>query len=185
MEEGEGNQREVAQEGGARGAAEVAMTQRHRAWADQIINTQLVDGATLLLDLLENAPTIDTMTAVRILLDVEAGWDPAVSTEGDVRISVGIGVTSTEAFSIGVTAVPNPDSETEYPPRGWLYVATKRATIAIGGSFEWQQNAKFEVDLRAMRKIDKGILFLHAKNTAMSDPGTIRLVGRTRVLCLT
>ena len=158
---------------------------RHRAWADLIHNAQLIDGDTTLKDLLVNAPTSDTLTVVRIILDVTVGFDPAVGTEGDCRIDLGIGVTSREAFTIGKTAVPDPSQETEYPPRGWLFVATKRATIAVGASFEWVIPAVFQADLRAQRKIDKGVLFLFAKNTVISDAATVRVVGRTRVLCLT
>jgi len=162
------------------------VTQRHRTWADRIFQTQLVDGATLLQNLLVNAPTIDTITAVRVLLDLTASTDPAASTELDVRIDVGIGVVNTEAFNVGVTAVPNPANEAEYPPRGWLYVATRRVTLqnpGVAGAL--RLDGVFHADVRSMRKVDKGILFILAKNTVISDTGTVRIVGRSRVLCLT
>jgi len=49
-----------------------------------------------------------------------------------------------------------------------------------------QNQATFQFDLRAMRKIDKGILFSRIDNTnSVGTASTVLVRGRIRVLCLT
>lgn len=91
------------------------VTRRGRAWADTLINLSISAGAAQsATDLLANAPTIDTLTAIRIVLDLE--FYPVVNTltDGIMAIDVGIGVTSLEAFAVNATPDVNVDGE--YPP---------------------------------------------------------------------
>ena len=46
-------------------------------------------------------------------------------------------------------------------------------------------NAYFEFDMRAMRKVDKGILFMRMANGNINVGGAMEVVGRVRALCLT
>jgi len=161
---------------------------RRMAWADTRLTTTMGSASgTLTADLLINAPSVDTLTVNRILVDLRV----FASAVGDVEqmqvIDMGIGVCSTEAFSIGTTALPAPFNDDEYPPRGWLYVATKpylQARPTNEGI--WRQDAVFKADLRAMRKIDKGVLFLFMRNlNFQGTDGAVTVVGRIRALCLT
>jgi hypothetical protein len=72
----------------------------------------------------------------------------------------GIGITTADAFGIGVTAVPTPLTERDWD--GWLFwhawnLKTVTATIADGvnavGAFQ-----RIEVDTKAMRKQDENML---------------------------
>jgi len=102
------------------------VTKRARAWADTLVNLTVVSAAgQSATDLLANAPTIDTITAVRIVLRLEAYPAVANASDGIQAIDVGIGVTSLEAF--GVNATPDVNTDNEYLPRGWLYV--ERGTV--------------------------------------------------------
>ena len=100
-------------------------------------------------------------------------------------VSLGIGVTSQEAFSAGV--VPDPNVSTDYPPRGWLWAATYSIEYdrVAGTGLHWSP-VRIDVDLRANRKVDRGILFLAACNANVSGNGLdVDIVGRFRCLVLT
>ncbi len=158
---------------------------RRLAWADtRVIQDSLVAGTDIILDLLVNAPTMDTLTVVRLVVDLEAHYIITNTiTDSDSIVDLGIGVTSVEAFA---GALPDPSLDTSYPPRGWLYVASKYVGQALTTSTGmFSKNAVFAADLRAMRKIDKGILFLRMANTNMNVGGAMEVTGRVRALCMT
>ncbi len=165
------------------------MTQRHRTWADTIF-TQIIasGGAGLPINLLADAPTVDTLTAIRLVVDLTAVPDPALSAvDGSQLVHVGIGVASLEAFNIGISALPNPNDDNDYPPRGWLYVAPSLVHRAVGaGPIDIVRYGEWHVDIRSMRKIDKGVLFIIVENAAaLGTSFAIAVSGRVRALCLT
>ncbi len=162
------------------------MADRGRAWADEIYSSTVVPGTPFKRDLLANAPTMDTLTVVRLIGYLDIGIAITSEIEFSQRIDVGIGVASVEAFSVGGTSLPSPKIEAQAPPRGWLYAATKLCWQFKGGT-EGQQrfNAIFEFDLGAMRKVDKGTLFIRIDNTdEAGTSSTVSIIGRTRALCL-
>ncbi len=163
------------------------MTNRNRAWADQVFDQVVTSATPHVRDLLANAPTIDTITAVRIVGDLIGDFNSTVNPQAAQVIDIGIGVSSAEALAIGVTALPSPVLADEYPPRGWLYVARKVCTGKFTDTTGLIRNpAVFSFDLRAMRKIDKGRLFMVMHNTNSDGADTaVSLRGRVRVLCLT
>ena len=160
---------------------------RGRAWADTLIDLDLVAAnAQLNFDLLANAPTVDTLTAIRLIVRLDTYPQPNTNVNGIARVHVGVGVTSLEAF--GVNAVPDVDVDNEYPPRGWIYVETAGCYVnndsATGESTIIP--ASFRADIRSMRRVDKGKLFMAiGSNDVTGVPGTLTVVGRVRVLCLT
>ncbi len=99
-------------------------------------------------------------------------------------VDVGIGVTAVDAF-LTAGAVPNPSGSDNYPPRGWLYVATQPVAQQAESAGVLNSVARFQFDLGAMRKIDKGVLFLTIIQNNILVGGSMRVIGRTRVLCLT
>ena len=164
---------------------------RNRAWADQRYSTTVLAVTGLsLVNLLQNAPTVDTLTAVRVVGDLTIDFD-STSTPSDQLniIDIGIGVTSAEAFAVVAgAAVPNPSAEDEYPPRGWIYANTQ-AVVSQGqggDSGAYYRPAVFKFDLRSMRKVDKGVLFAFIQSSAGKGTGISTLIsGRIRTLCLT
>ena len=165
------------------------MAKRNVAWADTIFKGgQINDEVCLVTNLLLDAPTVDTLTAVRIIVDLEIAHgvdEPAADFSN--AIHVGIGVASVEAFAVAFGAgLPSPQFTAQYPPRGWLYVNTQSArTQSHGNTGPSVFPAKFTVDLRAMRKIDKGVLFLSVCNEAIFATQDVDIWGRVRVLCMT
>ena len=162
------------------------MVSRNRAWADQVFDQVIIAASSFHSNLLANAPTVDTLTAVRIVGDLRVFQNSTVTmSDSAMVIDVGIGVTSTEAFAAGAASLPSPVVSTEYPPRGWLYVARKTYTVVVqaeGINILWPE---FSFDLRSMRKIDKGVLFMSVHNSNSDGAANnVILRGRVRVLLL-
>ncbi len=100
---------------------------RNRAWADTRLNVAaFVAGVQQEFNLLLAAPTVDTLTVVRIVADFWIFYSPNATIVDSLSIvDVGVGVTSSEAFAARGTSLPQPGNSTEYPPRGWLYVSSQ------------------------------------------------------------
>jgi len=143
----------------------------------------------VITNLLLTAPTVDTLTAIRIVVDLTVYSGSANEDEYEMVVDFGIGVSSAEAFAVGVTALPDPNTVGDYPPRGWLFVGTKVATQIIPGGATpgamWVQRADFKMDLRASRRIDKGVLFAIFRNGDIAGSKALSITGRIRALCLT
>ena len=162
---------------------------RRRSWADQrFAGTALTAGSIKLTDLLENAPTSDTLTVVRIIGDLTVQYLVSTTVGDSLSIvDVGIGVVAASAFGVA-GAVPTPVSETEIPPRGWLYVSSQPVSQTLdgaGGVSIVNERARFQFDIRAMRKIDKGILYIAIEQNNITIGGAMQMTGRVRSLCLT
>ena len=164
------------------------MASRPRVWADQRFEgTSLVAGTEFKSNLLGNLSNDEHLTVTRIIGDLTIQYLVS-TTVGDSLSSVdlGIGVAALAAFNTA-GALPNPASETEFPPRGWLYVKTLPVSQTLdgaGGVSIWNAVARFQFDLRAMRKIDKGILFMNVLQTDITVGGAMQMVGRVRSLVL-
>jgi len=132
---------------------------------------------------------LDTITAARLVISVTATpADPVAQVSSIQRLDMGIGVMSEEAFAVGITASPDPRVSVDAPPRGWLW--RDSMTIVIENTTGLEQGIfsfpNIRADLRAMRKVDRGVLFLVTAKTAISGAErNIDLSGLIRVLCLT
>ena len=164
------------------------MTSRNRAWADVRIVEALGSGSSVLKDLLAGAPVVDTLTVIRLVGEIRLSASPQGENEYEQTIDIGIGVSSSQAFA---TAGALPDLKTlGFPPRGWLYKATDVCyqSLPTGGTptAMWRKDCLFKFDLRAMRKIDKGTLYMELENTArVGTATTLNITGFIRALCLT
>ena len=160
---------------------------RRRAWADTIVNEAISSGGQIIENLLANAPTVDTLTVSRMVGYLEV--TPIITSEVEYMqiIDVGIGVVSVDAFAAGAGSLPNPTVETDYPSLGWLYAARRMTWQFKAGNNEQQRHvAVFDFDIGAMRKIDKGRLFMMVSNSQGQGTATAAtIIGRIRALCLT
>ncbi len=158
---------------------------RRRAWGDtRFAGTTLAASATLKSDLLVGLAPADTKTVTRIIGDVRIYGDPAVEVFYEGASDLAIGVVSKEAFDL--ETLPDPDAVADYPQQGWLYVATQ-AVHQVESPTEWAQtvNARFVFDIKAQRKVDRGVLFMTILNTTIVTSVVHHVVGRVRALCLT
>ena len=160
---------------------------RRRAWSDRMFTLSAVSGGDFLTqDLLASLIDQDVKTVSRVVGRILVYVDSTVAApNGEQRVSLGIGVTSQEAFDAGV--VPDPDTELDYPQMGWLW-RTQGTLLAheTGGVVERYHFPEFIFDIRAQRKVDKGVLFLAGGNNDIGGNAmSATMSGIVRSLCLT
>ena len=159
------------------------MPGRARAWSDTIISTVVVNSV-IAIDLLANSIRLDTHTVIRTLIDVMVvpadGFEAVNST---MRVDLGIGVTSVEAFVND--DVPDPAQDGDYPPRGWVYAVTGTYYKGIAAD-DPSHFPRLVADIRSSRRVDKGRLFVKLNSTLVQNTQATTLwIGRIRALCLT
>ncbi len=166
------------------------MAPRRRAWADFNIDTAIASAGNLIVDLLANASASDTITVARLVIDLWGYLSPTSEAETSQVVFVSVGVASEEAFLLGAAALPDPQNADEAPARGWLYVMGLPVlqTLPSGATVAamHRMDAHFDADVHGLRKVDRGRLFLRARNEpSLGAATTIQLTGRVRALCLT
>ena len=135
-------------------------------------------------DLLVGLTAADTKTVVRVIGHLDMQHPIGDDSEGSNTVDVAIGVTSREAFDLGT--LPDPDNVADYPMVGWLYMATKLVSQHVNGTTGvWRHNATFDFDIRASRKVDRGVLWITILNKSFTGGNSIEIFGRVRALCLT
>ena len=102
-----------------------------------------------------SAAVIDGLTIVRIRGNLSILCDSVSAIQDGYHGAVGIGVVTSDAFAVGVTAVPNPLADANWD--GWMYhrffdVHAISATIGEGVNAQ-ALVAQIEVDTKAMRKL--------------------------------
>jgi len=163
------------------------MASRPVAWGDKIINkTITANAASDNQDLLLRLTDSDTITVTRIIGDIAVVPEsPLEAVDGVLAVDMAIGVAAAEAFS--VNALPDANVDTEQPARGWLYIVRKTIYIAVGaGPVDRYMLPSWHFDVRAARKVDRGILYVSLSTTTLAGASfTTRWVGRIRALCMT
>ena len=155
-------------------------------WIDTSANVDVVSGGTGFVNLMTGMADIDIRTAaitlLRTIIRLDLAYTVHDSGEGSQRVSLGIGVASSEAASAGIAATPNPEVMTEFPTRGWVW----RAQYRIFG-FAADQPAVYvrelDIDLRGRRKMENGEGYLSLANVALEGvAATVRVMGIVRQL---
>ena len=123
----------------------------------------------------------DGLTIVRIRGSIELLLAAATAVGDGFLGAIGIGIVSTPAFAVGITAVPTPITEIEW--EGWLYhrFIQHRSSVATAG-FVGANIQRIEIDTKAMRKIStQEVVFMAAEFT---EGGTadMRVAAGTRML---
>ncbi len=123
-------------------------------------------------------------TVLRMLGEYIIGSDAAPTAQDACSLIVGIGVFSSDAFTVGSAAVPNPSSEFDYP---WLYWAAhdfffSEAVLASGG--DPVRSIRKSFDIRSMRKMKPSEtlgMVVDYVDTSGAPPMQVE-VSQTRVL---
>ncbi len=162
---------------------------RPLAWADTIINQPLVGAASQVnLNLLVDLAPSDTITVARLVINLRYTTDSITQAlEGAMVVDQGIQVVTAQAFAVGGVSVPQANISAEVPARGWLwrYRALVLNKVEADGDV-WHYVDRAAVDLRTMRKVDRGILIYSVKTNVIH--GTVyntKVVGIIRALCMT
>ena len=130
---------------------------------------------------------VESRTILRIRGSLTVGPDPngTLANDDRARISIGVGVVSTDAAFLGATAMPDPDAETSFV---WLWYWSSvlifgstftQEMLTAGGSF-----IRVDVDSKGMRKIKSGqslVYVVQYVDITGAPPVDINF-GQTRVL---
>ena len=161
---------------------------RPRVWVDTQVNGNLVAGAETLIDLLLSQ-VVDSQvrTVVRWIGRIRVfPTNVANSVISAQLVSLGIGITSRDAFAAAGGAVPSPAVLTEFPTQGWVI---REQAVMINqqdsGTVEAWEFPEFRFDIRASRKVDRGIAFAKLVNEDLvAGTTTVSVVGMIRSLVL-
>ena len=111
-----------------------------------------------------------------------------ISAADRVRIGVGIGIVSSDAFAAGAGSMPDPLGEPDYPWLYWMdhpfYYSTTGAPLQLSTDVEGVR-AKF--DIRSMRKFKprESLAFLVQYADSSGTPPMQLLQGNVRCLIAT
>ena len=164
------------------------MVRRPTVWVDTILN-DTIDTGIFKDDLTAALPATEQQTVTRIVGDIHIG--PSSITANitfEQVIDIGIGVASQPAFDAASgVGLPDPRVVAESPARDWLWVTRVLVHKERPAGTTLQLHlVDIHLDLRAARKIDKGVLFLIAVKTVVSGAASdLLLQGRLRALVQT
>ncbi len=94
-------------------------------------------------------------TILRVRGAVQASFDSTVQNTDQMRLVFGLGIVSTDAATLGASAVPDPGGEAEYPWLWWGSMQLRASANAAEGAWGTQAQ-KLEVDSKAMRRVKPG-----------------------------
>ena len=127
----------------------------------------------------------ENLTVMRMIGEYILGPTGAITAGDACSIKLGIGVVSTDAATLGATAVPDPGGEPSYP---WLFWATHAffypttgAPLQPAGD---QESTRRAFDIRSMRKMkprESLLWIVEYVDDAGTPPMQLKL-GQTRVL---
>ena len=153
-------------------------------WIDKLPNLVVASGAQGAFSL---SPTItqtqlrlERLTLIRLIIGIDIMPSIRDSGEGDTLVSLGIGVFSDEATQAGVFA--DPTVETDHPARGWPWRGRYRV-YAVAADDQNVSRVRVDVDIRAARKLENGVLMMVVNNDPSQGVATpITMTGIIRSL---
>ena len=123
------------------------------------------------------------MTLVRILIQLSLYPSDVLDDAGVQRLAIGIGLAGQEAIQQSGSAIPNPETEDEFPPSGWLYRVVHPVIADPTPGFP---TPVLDKDLRAQRKLMYGAPFVRFVNINEqgATPFSVNIQGVIRCLYL-
>ena len=109
--------------------------------------------------------------------------DPTKQVADTIGITWGLGIVSTDAATLGATALPDPAGDSDFPWLWWgdMFLRSHNA----GHEEAWGLSAqKLEVDTKAMRRVkpSESLIWVVETSTIAGAPNTFLDFGVTRVL---
>ncbi len=154
-------------------------------WIDTFINVNIATGGEDVTSLMTNigsaASRFDALTLLRTIIRMDLAATVHDQGEGSSIVSLGIGVTSQEAFAGGL--VPDPEIATDFPTRGWVWRSQYRVFSFQAGVADVHVR-EIDLDLRGRRKLENGECYIVIENTALEGTTAVRPIGVVRQLWL-
>ena len=164
---------------------------RRLAWADTHFDISLLTATGITgLNLLSTLEGNDTITVIRLIIKLYClPQNLSDDLDGGAAVHMGIGVAANEAFV--ANALPDPGTPADVPARGWLWkdvMVAVQANTTGPSAHDTYWGTEVHADIRAMRKVDRGILYFVADSQDIGVSGVylpINVVGLVRALCAT
>ncbi len=153
-------------------------------WEDTVINVSSANGADTLTSLVGGLSEDERrgMTVVRAIVNLQLAPNPTSGVVGSMAVDIAIGLANQQAFTAGAGSLPDPSINSERPPRGWLY---RTRTRVLDDATSVPPMTSLMEDIRAKRKVDAGILYLHlAPLPSTGTTFTTTITGIIRLLYL-
>ena len=155
-------------------------TDRRRVrWFDTLLNVSVVSGSEFISSIDGAGSDFEEATLTRLILCYTILPTTPIQNSVDAQLfSMGIGVTSREAFA--ATATPDPNNDAEQPVLPWLYKCRHWILECSGVN---TAPLVVDRDLRSQRKIGQGRAFVIVQNDpGAGTPYTARIVMLIRAL---
>ena len=124
------------------------------------------------------------MTLLRTVVGLNVGLTVHDSGEGSQLVSLGIGIVSREAFGGGITTTPDPEVDTNFPTRGWVWRARYRV-FGFAADQPTVYSQRVDLDIRSQRKLENGVMLYKITNENVEGvANTITVHGLIRQLWL-
>ena len=155
-------------------------------WLDTALNNDVASGAELLVSLMTGLTAVQTrfdqMTLMRTLIGIDCGYTVHDAGEGSQQFDAGIAIADQVSFAAG--SVPDPQTQGEFPTRGWVWRARYRL-FGFAADQPTIFTRRLDLDIRARRLLENGEAFIKFSNAAIEGAAsTIRVVGFIRQLWL-
>ena len=155
-----------------------------RVWVDSTLSIQVASSGQDSRSLITGFSAADTrlaqMTLLRTIIGVDIAYTVHDSGEGSQKVSLGIGITSQEAFAAGT--LPDPVLATDYPTRPWIWRAEYRV-FGFAADQPTIFTRRLDLDIRAMRKLENGEVFIVVDNFPIEGvTASITVLGLIRQL---
>ena len=129
-------------------------------------------------------PLIPNLTIARIRGMVNLSLITADAARAGYTYCLGIGIVTSDAFSTGVSAMPNPFDDADWP--GWIWhqfgvLRSAVAAITVSGEVP---DARIEIDAKAMRKFRTNEVLFGSVQVGETVNAAIDVAMATRLLVM-
>ncbi len=155
-------------------------------WIDTLLSDDIAASGQLVKSLMSGVSSVqtrfDSMTLLRTIVGLDLAYTVHDAGEGSGVLDIGIGVTTQEAFNASV--VPDPNVETDFPTRGWIYRSRYRV-FGFAADQPAVYSARVDKDIRSRRKLDNGECYIVANWSIIEGASaTVKVLGLLRQLWL-
>ncbi len=136
----------MARRGGAPGG-----TRQRKHWHGSTNNSLAITGASTVIA--SSLDITDPVTILRCLGEVLVGpGNSGIVANDGMRVTFGLGLVTTDAFTVGATAMPDPASEPEFDWLWWYPVALRFPTADGSLVGIASESARIRLETKAMRR---------------------------------
>ncbi len=128
-------------------------------------------------------PAVSQLTVVRLHGHLEFALSSAVAALGGFSFAYGIGIVTSDAFAIGVTAVPNPFDDIDWP--GWLVHGSGAIRSVVGALAVGDPSINplvVPLESKSMRILRLNEIMFLAVQAGESGTANVNVRGMTRLL---